>query len=117
MSLFLISLNSISLISEDDPLFIKDEGTTKYAILPISTYDNETFRITNGASNISFNVNKDLNSKDSIIKYYQKLLALRKSNNALLYGDYLEYYPNKTLKDFFPICQILPILSMPGKKF
>ena len=29
----------LSLISEDDPLFIKDEGTTKYVILPINTYD------------------------------------------------------------------------------
>ena len=29
----------LSMISEDDPLFLKDEGNTKYVILPINTYD------------------------------------------------------------------------------
>ena len=39
------------------------------------------------------NAQKDLNSKDSIYKFYQKLFELRKNSNALIYGDYFEYYP------------------------
>ena len=38
------------------------------------------------------NAQKDLNSKDSVYKFYQKLFELRKKNNALIYGDYFEYY-------------------------
>ena len=40
------------------------------------------------------NAQKDMNSKDSIYKFYQKLFDLRKNSNALIYGDYFEYYPN-----------------------
>lgn len=34
------------------------------------------------------NVKKDLNSKDSIFKYYQKLIALRKKYPVFAYGEY-----------------------------
>lgn len=34
------------------------------------------------------NVKNDLNSEDSIFKYYQKLIKLRKENDIIVYGDY-----------------------------
>ncbi len=40
------------------------------------------------------NVEKDLASDKSIYRFYQKLLALRKSEPVLLYGETIEYYPD-----------------------
>ena len=42
-------------------------------------------RINNNYKNI--NVEKDLLNKDSIYKFYQKLISLRKSNDILINGD------------------------------
>ncbi len=44
------------------------------------------------------NVKKDLSAKKSVYRYYQKLLAYRKSEPVALYGDTFEYLrPNKRL--------------------
>jgi glycosidase len=40
------------------------------------------------------NVEADLASGRSIYRFYQKLLALRKSEPTLLYGNTIEYYPD-----------------------
>ena len=40
------------------------------------------------------NVKADLASDKSIYRFYQKLLALRKSEETLLYGNTIEYYPD-----------------------
>jgi glycosidase len=40
------------------------------------------------------NVETDLASEKSIYRFYQKLLALRKSEPAILYGNTIEYYPD-----------------------
>jgi oligo-1,6-glucosidase len=40
------------------------------------------------------NVEADLASEKSIYRFYQKLLALRKSEPALIYGNTIEYYPD-----------------------
>ena len=40
------------------------------------------------------NAEKDLASEKSIYRFYQEVLALRKSEDALLYGNTVEYYPD-----------------------
>ena len=40
------------------------------------------------------NVETDLASDKSIYRFYQKLLALRKSEKTLIYGNTIEYYPD-----------------------
>lgn len=40
------------------------------------------------------NVSADLASDKSIYRFYQKLLALRKSEDTLIYGNTIEYYPD-----------------------
>ena len=56
------------------------------------------------------NVEKDLASDKSIYRFYQKLLALRKSEPVLLYGKTIEYYPDDG--------QIISYSrSMDGKRF
>ena len=42
----------------------------------------------------NINVAADLAAGRSIYRFYQKLLALRKSEDALLYGNTIEYYPD-----------------------
>ena len=42
----------------------------------------------------NINVEKDLASDKSIYRFYQKLLALRKSEPVLLSGETIEYYPD-----------------------
>ncbi|HNZ77382.1 MAG TPA: alpha-glucosidase [Bacilli bacterium] len=42
----------------------------------------------------TINVKNDLKNKNSILKYYQKIIALRKKHEIIVYGDYLEHYPN-----------------------
>ena len=42
----------------------------------------------------TINVEADLASGRSIYRFYQKLLALRKSEPALIYGNTIEYYPD-----------------------
>ncbi|HHU56437.1 MAG TPA: alpha-glucosidase [Acholeplasmataceae bacterium] len=41
------------------------------------------------------NVERDLEKSNSIIKYYRKILGLRKEYQTIIYGSYKEYYPNK----------------------
>ena len=40
------------------------------------------------------NVKKDLESNDSLIKYYQEIIKLRNKHEVIVYGDYKEYFPN-----------------------
>ena len=40
------------------------------------------------------NAEKDINSAKSIYRFYQKILELKKSEEALIYGDTIEYYPS-----------------------
>jgi glycosidase len=40
------------------------------------------------------NVKRDLESEKSVYRFYQKLLALRMSDEVLLSGDTVEYYPD-----------------------
>ena len=42
----------------------------------------------------TINVEADLASDKSIYRFYQKLLALRKSEDTILYGNTVEYYPD-----------------------
>ena len=47
------------------------------------------------------NVERDLARPDSIYRYYQRLIALRKANPILVYGDYLDHeYPSEALYVF-----------------
>lgn len=42
----------------------------------------------------TINVKNDLKNKNSILKYYQKLIALRKKYEIIVYGDFIEHYSN-----------------------
>lgn len=42
---------------------------------------------------VELNVEKDLRRGDSVFRYYQKLIQLRKSNDALVYGDFKDLLP------------------------
>ena len=42
----------------------------------------------------TINVEADLAAGKSIYRFYQELLALRKSEKTLIYGDTIEYYPD-----------------------
>ncbi len=42
------------------------------------------------------NVERQEKDPESILNFYRKCLALRKSSKTLLYGDYTEYYPDDT---------------------
>ena len=46
------------------------------------------------------NVANNLKAKDSIWHYYQKIIALRKANEGLIYGDYIPVKSNKNLMVF-----------------
>ncbi|MDZ5471467.1 alpha-glucosidase [Bacillus sp. 31A1R] len=56
---------------------------------------------------VDINVEADLNSHDSIFKYYKKLIALRKEHDVMVYGDYEDllehddklYVYSRTLND------------------
>jgi oligo-1,6-glucosidase len=40
------------------------------------------------------NVEESQKDPDSILGYYKKLIELRKTHPVIVYGDYLEHYPN-----------------------
>lgn len=44
-------------------------------------------------NHVELNVEKDLRREDSVFRYYQKLIRLRKSNDAMVYGDFKDLLP------------------------
>ena len=81
-----VLMNKIKYISRDN------------ARTPMQWDDSEFGGFSNKASWIKLNpsykeinVKKDLESADSIIEFYKKLLKLRQENDALIYGDFKEY--------------------------
>jgi oligo-1,6-glucosidase len=43
---------------------------------------------------VELNVEMDLQREDSVFRYYQRLIQLRKSNEALVYGEFKDLLPN-----------------------
>nr|MCR5669774.1 alpha-glucosidase [Butyrivibrio sp.] len=75
------------------------------------------------------NVAKEEENRDSILWFYRKCLALRKSSDTLIYGDYIEYFPKdkniymyeRTLgkESYLIICSFsrLPVRAHKPEKF
>ena len=42
---------------------------------------------------VELNVEMDLRREDSVFRYYQELIHLRKTNDALVYGDFKDLLP------------------------
>ena len=75
------------------------------------------------------NVKREEKDEDSILNFYRKCLALRKSSETLLHGDYTEHYPKdnniymyeRSLPDesFLIICSFsrLPVKAHKPAKF
>ncbi len=65
------------------------------------------------------NVANNLKDKDSIWHYYQKIIALRKANEGLIYGDYIPVKSNKNLMVFERVYEdkkYLVVVNLSSKK-
>jgi oligo-1,6-glucosidase len=47
------------------------------------------------------NVETDLSREDSVFRYYQRLIRLRKENPALIYGEFVDLLPNDPFIDVY----------------
>jgi glycosidase len=66
------------------------------------------------------NVKSEMENPNSVFNFYKKLLAIRKGNNDLIYGDYKDLSPDN--KDVFAFTrtgknnEYLVVLNMSGQK-
>lgn len=81
-------LKSLQLLSRDN-----SRTPMQWSGQPASGFTDGTPWMTVNPNYVELNVEADLRREDSVFRYYQQLIRLRKSHEALVYGDFIDLLP------------------------